>query len=105
MISKELFKSWQRRNSGEPIAVKNLGLKGKQFILIDVDTLDKEAQELHKSLWDIFLERYPGVAGCAYITLPGSSKGETAAVVEITVSNFSYHSARWGFLVTKLEGR
>jgi len=105
MISKELVTSWQRRNSGEPIPLKKVGLQDKQFLVIDVDELDEQAQKMNKSFWDLFWETYPDSVGCAYVSLPGYSRGGTAAVVEIHVSRAEYHPIIWIVLLTKVEGR
>ena len=104
MISGELVTSWRRRNSGEPIPLKTLGLQGKDFIVIDVDELDGQAQKTHKSFWGLFWERYPDSIGCAQISLPGYSRGGTAAVVRFQVGRTEYHPIIYLVLLAKVDG-
>jgi hypothetical protein len=105
MISAELVASWRRRNSGEPIPLKALGLQGKEFTLIDVDELDEQAQRMNKSFWELFWERYPDSGGYVQFSLPGYSRGGTAAVVEIRVSRTEYHPMIYLVRLAKVEGR
>jgi hypothetical protein len=105
MISPELVTSWRRRNSGEPVPLKTLGLQGKEFIVIDVDELDEQAQRMDKPFWQLFWERYPVSVGCAQVSLPGYSRGGTAAVVEIHVSRAEYHPIIYLVRLAKVEGR
>jgi hypothetical protein len=104
MISPELETSWRRRNSGEPIPLKKLGLQGKEFLVIDVCQLDEQAQQANKSFWDLFWERYPHSVGCAQVSLPGYSRGGTAAVVDLHVSRAEYHPIIYLVLLIKTEG-
>jgi hypothetical protein len=104
MISPELVSSWRRRNSGEPIPLKKLGLQGKEFLVIDVCQLDEQAQQAKKSFWDLFWERYPDSVGCAQVSLPGYSRGGTAAVAQFQVSRAEYHPIIYLVLVIKTEG-
>jgi hypothetical protein len=103
MISAELVTSWRRRNSGEPIPLKKLGLQGKEFIIIDVDQLHEQAQKANQSFWDLFWERYPNSVGCAQVSLPGYSRGGTSAAVEIHVSRAEYHPIIYLVLLVKTQ--
>jgi hypothetical protein len=105
MISKELVTSWEQRNSGGTIPLKTLGLQGKELIVIDVDELDEEARKRNQSFWGLFWERYPDSWGCARVSLPGYSRGGTAAVVELHISRAEYHPDVWIILLTQVEGR
>jgi hypothetical protein len=105
MISTELVTSWRRRNSGEPISLKSLGLQDKQFVIIDTDELDEQSQKARKSFWELFWGRYPDSVGCAHVSLPGYSPGGTAAVVVIHVSRAEYHPTIYLLRLAKVEGR
>jgi hypothetical protein len=105
MISAELAKSLRQRNSGEPIPLKKLGLQGKEFIIIDLDELDEQAQKAHRPFWGLFRERYPDTVGCTRLSLPGYTRGGTAAVVVIEVSRAEYHPNIYLILLAKVEGR
>lgn len=105
MFSEELVASWRRRNSGEPIPLKALGLRGKEFRVIDMDELGRQAQKEHHSFWGLFWEKYPDSVGCAYVSLPGYSRGGTAAIVKIHLARAEYHPMIYLALLAKVEGR
>jgi hypothetical protein len=105
MFSQELVTSWRGRNAGEPIPLKTLGLRCKEFRVVDVDELDRQAQKSHKSFWDLFWERYPDAVGCADISLPGYSRGGTAAVVKIVIARAEYHPMIYLVRLAQVEGR
>src|SRR5947207_5711052 len=105
MISKELASAWERRNSGEPISLRKLGLQDRAFVITDVDKMYEESHNMNKSFWELFWERYPDSCGCATVSLPGYSRGGTAAVVGIHISRAEYHPVIWITLLAKVEGR
>jgi hypothetical protein len=105
MVSAELLKSWQRRNSGRPIPLKEIGLQGKEFIVIDVDRFEADAEKEQKSFWELFRERYPNSVGCAHVSLPGYSRVGAAAVVEFSVANNEYHPAIYFVVLANVDGR
>jgi hypothetical protein len=105
MVPAEVLTSWRRRNAGRPIPLKDIGLQSKEFIAIDLDRLDEEAQKAHKSFWELFWERYPESIGCAQVSLPGYSRGGVAALVEFSVGRGPYHPTIHLVLLAKVEGR
>jgi hypothetical protein len=105
MITADLATSWRKRNSGNPVPLKKIGLEGKEFRIIDLDKLHVQAQKTNRSFWELFWERYPRSAGCAEVSLPGYSRGGTAAVVVIHLSTDFYHPSVYLTRLAKVEGR
>jgi hypothetical protein len=105
MITAELAASWRRRNSGDRIPLKTLGIESKAFIIIDADQLNEEALRTKKLFWELFWERYPEVVGCAEVSLPGYTRGATAAVAEFRVSRGEYHPVLYLVRLAKSGGR
>jgi hypothetical protein len=104
MVSRELASAWKQRNSGEPIPLKKLGLQDRALIITDLDKLAEEADKTNKLFVDFFQEKYGDSLGYAFASLPGYSRGGTAAVVVFRCGP-SIHGITWISLLTRVEGR
>jgi hypothetical protein len=104
LVSRELARGWKQRNSGEPIPLKKLGLQDKAFVIIDLYKMFEEADKANKPFVDFFQERYGDSLGYAFASLPGYSRGGTAAVVVFRCGP-SIHGVTWISLLTRVEGR